>query len=171
MPYPLISEYIEAIKSAEDSFKEHTNLRPVLDEEGNPVMSSGNLAVVFKMMDERDGKHIPLELTQMYLSHANEVKNMLYLSTTSFKLIVFKQEIGVIDSDIPIGSVVEGNVVLVDKNPIIIKSEKGQTAYLHRSIWGEYLMEQFNKGQIAEVEKTGFNSRYNKHVWKFLAVY
>lgn len=56
MPYPLISEYIEAIKSAEDSFKELTNLRPVLDEEGNPVMSSGNFAVVFKMMDERDGK-------------------------------------------------------------------------------------------------------------------
>lgn len=56
MPYPLISEYIEAIKSAEDSFKELTNLRPVLDEEGNPVMTSGNFAVVFKMMDERDGK-------------------------------------------------------------------------------------------------------------------
>ncbi len=56
MPYPLISEYIEAIKSAEDSFKELTNLRPVLDEEGNPVMTSGNFAVVFKMMDEWDGK-------------------------------------------------------------------------------------------------------------------
>jgi TPR repeat protein len=56
MPYPLISDYIESIKSAEDSFKELTNLRPVLDEEGNPVMSSGNFAVVFKMMDERDGK-------------------------------------------------------------------------------------------------------------------
>lgn len=56
MPYPLISEYIEAIKSTEDSFKELTNLRPVLDEEGNPVMTSGNFAVVFKMMDERDGK-------------------------------------------------------------------------------------------------------------------
>lgn len=49
MNYPLISEYVEAIKSAEISLKELNYLRPVLDEAGNPVMSSGNFAVVFKM--------------------------------------------------------------------------------------------------------------------------
>lgn len=54
--YPLISEYIEAIKSAEDNFEQLKNLRPVLDEDGNPVMSSGNFAVVFKMKDEVTGK-------------------------------------------------------------------------------------------------------------------
>ena len=54
--YPLISEYIEAIKSAEDNFEQLKNLRPVLDEDGNPVMSSGNFAVVFKMKDEATGK-------------------------------------------------------------------------------------------------------------------
>ncbi len=54
--YPLISEYIEAIKSAEDNFKELNYLRPVLGEDGLPVMTSGNFAVVFKMKDERDGK-------------------------------------------------------------------------------------------------------------------
>ena len=37
MNYPLISEYIEAIKSAEDNFKELTNLRPVLDDDGQPI--------------------------------------------------------------------------------------------------------------------------------------
>lgn len=56
MNYPLISEYIEAIKSAEDNFDELSYLRPVLDEEGNPVMSVGGFSVVFKMQDERDGK-------------------------------------------------------------------------------------------------------------------
>ena len=56
MNYPLISEYIEAIKSAEDNFKELNYLRPVLCEDGTPVMTSGNFAVVFKMKDERDGK-------------------------------------------------------------------------------------------------------------------
>ena len=56
MNYPLISEYIEAIKSAEDNFDELSHLRPVLDEDGLPVMTSGNFAVVFKMQDERDGK-------------------------------------------------------------------------------------------------------------------
>ncbi len=49
MNYPLISEYIESIKFAEDNFEELSYLRPVLDAEGQPVMSSGNFAVVFKM--------------------------------------------------------------------------------------------------------------------------
>ena len=56
MNYPLISEYIESIKLAEDNFEELSYLRPVLDTDGQPVMSSGNFAVVFKMKDERDGK-------------------------------------------------------------------------------------------------------------------
>ena len=56
MSYPLISEYIDAIKSAEDNFKELSSLRPVLGDDGLPVMTSGNFAVVFKMKDERDGK-------------------------------------------------------------------------------------------------------------------
>ena len=56
MEYPLISEYREAILSAEDTFNELASLRPVLDSHGDPVMSSGNFAVVFKMKDENDGK-------------------------------------------------------------------------------------------------------------------
>ena len=56
MNYPLISEYIEAIKSAEDNFKELSYLRPVLGDDGLPVMTSGNFAVVFKMKDEQRGK-------------------------------------------------------------------------------------------------------------------
>ena len=56
MNYPLISEYIEAIKSAEDNFEELSYLRPVMADDGLPVMTSGNFAVVFKMKDERDGK-------------------------------------------------------------------------------------------------------------------
>lgn len=51
MQYPLISEYIEAILNAEDSFATLTSLRPVLDDNGCPIMSSGNFAVVFKMTD------------------------------------------------------------------------------------------------------------------------
>ncbi|MDE6532598.1 MAG: leucine-rich repeat protein [Muribaculaceae bacterium] len=57
MEYPLISEYREAILSAEDNLNELSSLRPVLDSHGNPVMSSGNFAVVFKMKDENDGKY------------------------------------------------------------------------------------------------------------------
>ena len=56
MNYPLISEYIEAIKSAEDNFEELSYLRPVLGDDNLPVMTSGNFAVVFKMKDEQSGK-------------------------------------------------------------------------------------------------------------------
>lgn len=48
MNYPLISKYIEAIKSAEDNFEELSYLRPVLGDDGLPVMTSGNFAVGFK---------------------------------------------------------------------------------------------------------------------------
>ena len=56
MKYPLISEYIESIKHSEDNFNELSTLRPVYDEAGEIVMSSGNFAVVFKMKDESSGK-------------------------------------------------------------------------------------------------------------------
>lgn len=55
MNYPLISEYIEAIKSPEDNFNELSYLRLVLGDDGLPVMSSGNFAVVFKMKDKQSG--------------------------------------------------------------------------------------------------------------------
>ena len=50
MNYPLISEYIEAIKWAEDNFEELSYLRPVWGEDGLPVMTSGNFAVVGKCL-------------------------------------------------------------------------------------------------------------------------
>ena len=56
MNYPLISEYVEAIKAAEDNFDQLKHLCPVLDDDGMPVMSGGNFAVVFKMKDEQTGK-------------------------------------------------------------------------------------------------------------------
>ena len=61
MNYPLISEYIEAIKSAEDNFAELSYLRPVLGNDGMPVMSVGNFAVVFKMKDEQSGNSYALK--------------------------------------------------------------------------------------------------------------
>lgn len=56
MNYPLISDYVSAILSAEENFDKLSNFRPELDDNGNPVMSSGNFAVVFKMKDINTGK-------------------------------------------------------------------------------------------------------------------
>ena len=61
MNYPLISEYLESIMSAEDNFEELTNLRLVLGDDGQPVMTSGNFAVVFKMRDVETGKFYALK--------------------------------------------------------------------------------------------------------------
>ena len=56
MTYPLVIDYIEAIKAAEENFDKLKNLCPVLDESGEPVFSSGNFAVVFKMKDKHTGQ-------------------------------------------------------------------------------------------------------------------
>lgn len=113
----------------------------------------------------------PKELTRMYFSHANEDKNLLYLSATPVKPIAAKPLIEIKDSDIPIGSIIDGSIVHVNKNSFIIKSEEGQTAYLHRSTWGVYSMEQFNKGHKVRVEKIGFDDAHKKHIWKILLVF
>lgn len=61
MNYPLISEYISSILFAEDNLATKTSLRPVLDFAGHPIMSSGNFAVVFKMIDIEDNKHYAMK--------------------------------------------------------------------------------------------------------------
>ena len=61
MNYPLISEYIDSIMSAEDNFDKLNYLRPVLDTDGLPIMSSGNFAVVFKMKAVQSGKYYAIK--------------------------------------------------------------------------------------------------------------
>lgn len=112
----------------------------------------------------------PKELTHMYLSHANEDKNLLYLSATPVKALTAKQQIETKDSDIALGTIVEGAIVHTDRNFIVIKSEDEQTAYIHHSTWGKYSMEDFNKGEKVRVEKIGFDDEHNKHIWKILSI-
>ena len=56
MQYPLISEYLAAIREAKDNLDKLSHLVPVLDKYGEPYRSSGAFAVVFKMKDEQTGK-------------------------------------------------------------------------------------------------------------------
>lgn len=62
MNYPLLSEYKEAILWAEDNFEAMNMLRSVKDERGEPIMSSGNFAVVFKMEDIQTKKTVCREM-------------------------------------------------------------------------------------------------------------
>ena len=56
MQYPLISEYLVAIRDAHDNLDKLSHLVPVLDNYGEPYRSSGAFAVVFKMKDEQTEK-------------------------------------------------------------------------------------------------------------------
>ena len=95
MNYPLISEYIEAIKSAEDNFEELSYLRPVLGDDGLPVMTSGNFAVVFKMKDEQSGKFYAVKCftkeqegrAEAYREITNELKDVSSPYLTSVRYL------------------------------------------------------------------------------------
>lgn len=54
--YPTVGQYTEIIKDSaktpDEYFDKLKHLRPVLNDSGEPIMSSGNFAVVFKMKDE-----------------------------------------------------------------------------------------------------------------------
>ena len=56
MQYPLISEYLAAIREANNNLDKLSHLVPVLDKYGEPYRSSGAFAVVFKMKDEQTDK-------------------------------------------------------------------------------------------------------------------
>lgn len=114
----------------------------------------------------------PKEITEMYFSHVNPERGLLYLSATPVKGPASKKTVIISDSDIALGTIIEGVVVHTDKNYIIIKSENGQTAYINRSMYGDYYsMTAFMKGQNVKVEKVGFDAKHNKHVWKILYVF
>lgn len=95
MNYPLISEYIEAIKSAEDNFEELNYLRPVLGDDGLPIMTSGNFAVVFKMKDEQSGKFYAVKCftkeqegrAEAYREIAKELKEVSSLYLVSIRYL------------------------------------------------------------------------------------
>ena len=61
MQYPLISEYVKAIRDAGDNLEQLAHLTPVLDDHGEPYRSSGAFAVVFKMQDKSSGKYYALK--------------------------------------------------------------------------------------------------------------
>lgn len=75
MNFPSITEYIEAIMTSEDNLGELSYLQPVMDEAGQPVMSSGDYSVVFKMRDKRDGRFYALRC----FHHSKEKTDMHYL--------------------------------------------------------------------------------------------
>ena len=56
MQYPLISDYVAAVRNSAGNLHGLSHLIPVQDDHGEPMRSSGAFAVVFKMKDPDTGK-------------------------------------------------------------------------------------------------------------------
>ena len=95
MQYPLISEYLAAIRDAHDNLDKLSHLAPVLDNYGDPYRSSGAFAVVFKMKDEQTGKCYALKCfteeqegrAEAYRQIAEELESVDSSYVTSVKYI------------------------------------------------------------------------------------
>ena len=61
MQYPLISDYVAAIRGAKENLDELAYLEPVLDNHGEPCRCNGDFAVVFKMKDPKMGRNYALK--------------------------------------------------------------------------------------------------------------
>lgn len=112
----------------------------------------------------------PEALSKMYFSHINIERGLLYLSATPVIIKEPKQQVEIKDSDFEVGEFFEGTVFYIDKTAIVIKNEDGRTAYIHYSMWGEYSIADFKKGQIIKVVKIGFDDIHKKHIWSILSV-
>lgn len=147
MNYPLISEYIETIKSAEDNFDKLSYLRPILGDDGLPVMSAGGFSVVFKMKDEQSGKFYAVKCFTKEQEGRNE----------SYKLIA--DELEYVSSNYLIPIKYYENELFVDTNnsdkdefPVLLMDwVEGKTldVYIKENINEQYALEmlayQFNK--------------------------
>ena len=104
MNYPLISEYIEIIKSAEDNFEKLSYLKPVLGDDGLPVMSAGGFSVVFKMKDEQNGKFYAVKCFTKEQKGRNESYKLIadeleYISSNYLTSIKYYENELFVDSD------------------------------------------------------------------------
>ena len=61
MQYPLISDYVAAIRGAKENLDELAYLEPVLDNHSEPCRCNGDFAVVFKMKDPKTGRNHALK--------------------------------------------------------------------------------------------------------------
>ena len=108
MRYPTISEYISSIKFAEDNLDNLMNLRPVLDTDGEPIITSGGFAVVFKMKDVDTGKLYAVKcftrevenLSLIYREISHELGNSDSPYLTKFKY--YEKELFVDGTEYPV---------------------------------------------------------------------
>ncbi len=143
------------------------------NERGKFIFKVGNSEALMNIRQQQKAIKKGLQpetLSEMYFSHVNMERCLLYLSATPVIIKEPKQQVEIKDSDFEVGEFFEGTVFYIDKTAIVIKNEDGRTAYIHYSMWSEYSIADFKKGQIIKVVKIGFDDIHKKHIWSILSV-
>ena len=143
------------------------------NERGKFIFKVGNSEALMNIRQQQKAIKKGLQpetLSEMYFSHVNMERCLLYLSATPVIIKEPKQQVEIKDSDFDIGEFFEGTVFYIDKTAIVIKNEDGRTAYIHYSMWGNYHIDNFEIGQIVKVVKIGFDDIHKKHIWSLLSV-
>ena len=108
MQYPLISDYVAAIRSAKENLDKLAYLEPVLDNHGEPYRCNGDFAVVFKMKDPKTGRNYALKCFtdeqegrgEAYRQIAEELASVDSTYITAVKYL--EQELSVNDEAFPV---------------------------------------------------------------------
>ena len=143
------------------------------NERGKFIFKVGNSEALMNIRQQQKAikkGHQPETLSEMYFSHVNMERCLLYLSATPVIIKEPKQQVEIKDSDFEVGEFFEGTVFYIDKTAIVIKNEDGRTAYIHYSMWGIYHLNNFEIGQILKVVKTDFDVIHKKHIWSILSI-
>jgi len=143
------------------------------NERGMLIFKVGNREALMNIRQQQKALNKglrPIEQTKLYFSHINIERDLLYLSASPVIILGPRQQVAINDSDIEVGEFFEGTVFYIDKTAIVIKNVDGRTAYIHYSMWGEYSIADFKKGQIIKVVKKGFDDIHKKHIWSILSV-
>ena len=85
MQYPQLTEYTNAIINAADNFDKLSNLRPVMDNRGEPSRNIGGFAVVFKMQDKDTGRMYAIKCFHEEQIGRNEAYNAISQTLRNIK--------------------------------------------------------------------------------------
>lgn len=109
---------------------------------------------------------VPEKMTEMYISHVNKEKGLIYLSPHQIK--AYRE---VIDADYPLGVNIEGRISAILHSGIILENPNNNTGiYIHYKALKGHSIKDYKKGQLIRVQKIGFDTFYKKHLWKIIEI-
>lgn len=143
------------------------------DERKKCVFSVGDRKALMNINQQNKARKqgiTPTQMKEAYISFVNPDRGLLYLSAAPIHNFNKTSKLQVADSDFPKGARLEVEVIKGDNSGVVVKSGNDKTLYLHRSMWGGHDLSFFTKGKKLLIEKTGFDIKNNKHIWRILDI-